>query len=101
MIRKMINMERSATEMADASNPIFNVPKFSYGLSVCFDQETLDKLDLDTSDVEVGDLLHLQCLAEVTSVSKNDTGDGEKCRIELVLTRIGLEDESTEYSDED
>lgn len=101
MLRKMISMERTAPEMAEASSPMFNTPKYSYGLSICFGQEELDKLNLDTSDVEVGDLLHMQCFAEVTSISKNDTGDGEKCRIELTLTRIGLENENTELADEE
>jgi hypothetical protein len=101
MLRKMISMERTAPEMAEVANPTFNAPKYPWGLSVRFDQEILDKLNLDTSDVEVGDMLHMQCFAEVTSVSKNDTGDGEKCCIELVLTRIGLENENTEYADED
>lgn len=100
MIKKMVSMERTAPEMAEAANPSYNMPKYSYGLSICFDQEVLDKLNLDSSDVEPGDMLHMQCLAEVTSVSKNDTGDGEKCRVELVLTRIGIENENTELSDE-
>lgn len=101
MLRKMINMERSPAEVNEASSPIYSGSKYPYGLSICFDQETLDKLDLDTSDVAVGDMLHMQCFAEVTSVSKSDTGDGEKCRIELTLTRIGLENESTELDDEE
>jgi len=96
MLKKMVSMERTPVEMAEASNPTYNIPKYSYGLSLCFDQETLDKLDLDTSDVEVGDLLHLFAMAEVTSVSKNDTGNGEKCRVELTLTHVGLEDENNE-----
>ncbi len=97
MLKKMVSMERTASEVKDAASPIMNTPKYSYGLSLCFDQETLDKLDLDHGDVEVGDLLHLFAMAEVTSVSKNDTGSGEQCRIELQLTHIGLEDESSEY----
>ncbi len=101
MLRKIVSMERTAPEMAEAANPAYNVPKYSYGLSLCFDQETLDKLDLDSEDVEPGDLLHMVCMAEVTSVSKQDTGDGEKCRIELQLTHVGLENASTEYDDDE
>lgn len=101
MLRKMISTERTAPEMAEASSPTYNASKYPWGLSIRFDQETLDKLDLDSSDVEPGDMLHMQCLAEVTSVSKHDSGDGEKCCIELTLTRIGIENEATELSDED
>lgn len=96
MLRKLVSMERSPKEMADASNPSYNVPKYSYGLSLRFDDETLEKLNLDTSDVEVGDMLDLRAMAEVTSVSKHDSGDGEKCCVELTLTHVGLENESTE-----
>lgn len=97
MPRKLIDMARSATEQKDAAMPMTASPIYDYGLSLCFNQDTLDKLNLDTSDVEVGDMLDMRAFAKVTSVSKNDTGDGEKCRIELVLSHIGLENESTEY----
>ena len=99
MLKRMISMARSAQEINEASNPSpINMPRYPWGLSLRFDQETLDKLDLDTSDVEVGDLLHMVCMAEVTSVSKHDSGDGAKCCVELTVTHIGLaENESIEY----
>ncbi len=97
MVRKLIDMARSVEEQKDAAMPYSNTPLYDYGLSLCFNQETLDKLNLDTSDVEVGDLLDLRAMAKVTSVSKSDTGDGEKCRVELVLSMIGVENESTEF----
>ncbi len=101
MFKKMISMARTVEEMKDAATPQMNIPKYSYGLSLCFDQETLDKLDLDTSDVEVGDILHTVCFLEVTSVSKQDMGDGEKCRVEVQVTHMGVpENELTEYGDE-
>lgn len=100
MVRKLIDMARSVEEQKDAAIPYNNMPLYDYGLSLCFNQETLDKLNLDTSDVEVGDLLDLRAMAKVTSVSKNDTGDGEKCRVELVLSMIGVENESTELDGE-
>lgn len=97
MVRKMINMARSVEQMQEVASPTpLNVPCYSYGLSLCFDQETLDKLNLDNEDVEVGDMLHLFAMAEVTSVSKQDTGRGEQCRVELTLTHIGLENENQE-----
>lgn len=101
MLRKMVSLARTAPEMADAANPMMNISKYSYGLSLCFDHETLEKLDLDYEDVEPGDMLHAMCMFEVTSVSKNDTGNGEKCRIEVTITHMGIEDESSEYEDED
>jgi hypothetical protein len=100
MVRKLVDMAHSA-EAPEVGPSLASAPLYDYGLHLCFNQSTLDKLDLDTSDVEVGDMLDLRALCKVTSVSKNDTGDGEKCRVELVLSHIGIENESTEYGDED
>ena len=95
---RMTNMARSVEEIKDATSPAINTPRYSYGLTLRFDQETLDKLNLDTDDVEVGDMLHMISMAEVTSVSKNDYGNGMQCCVELQLTHIGVaENESTEY----
>lgn len=74
-------------------------PIYPYGLSLCLDDSTLEKLDLD-GDCEVGDYIHLFALAKVTSVSKNDTGDGERCRIELQITHMGIENEDEEDEEE-
>lgn len=96
MTRKLVDMARSAQEQKDSAIPMMmNEPLYDYGLHLCLNNESLEKLNLDT-DVEVGDLLDFRALAKVTSVSKNDTGDGEKCRVELTLTHIGVENESTE-----
>lgn len=96
---KLVDMARSVKEMENAAPPISmpNTPLYDYGLTLCFNHETLEKLELD-DDVEVGDMLDIRALAKVTSVSKNDTGDGEKCRVEMQLTHIGIpENESTEF----
>lgn len=101
MLRKLISMARSVEEIKDAASPLaMEASKYDWGLTLRFSQETLEKLNLDTDDVEVGDLLHMICMAEVTSVSKHDSGDGERCCVELQLTHIGIENESTEYMDE-
>lgn len=100
MATKLIDMARSLSEVQEAASPMAHAPLYDYGLSLCFNHETLQKLHLD-DNVEVGDMLDMRCMAKVTSVSKNDTGDGEKCRVELQLTHIGIpENESTEFDDD-
>lgn len=94
MTRKLIDMARTAPEIKEASMPMPYESTYDYGLHLCFSDETLEKLNLD-DDVEVGDMLDLRALAKVTSVSKLDTGDGQKTRVELTLTHIGVGD-STE-----
>lgn len=97
-IPKMIDLARTTKEMEEASGPMSmgSQSKYDYGLCLCFNQETLDKLSLETNDVEPGDFIHLFGMAEVTSVSKNDTGDGPRHRIELQLTHLGIEGEDEE-----
>lgn len=106
MVKKLIDMARDTGATPDSQIPFtvgappISEPQYDHGLHVAFNHDTLLKLDLDT-DVEVGDMLEMRCMAKVTSVSKHDTGDGEKCRVELVLSHIGLEDEEDEESEED
>lgn len=95
---KMTNMARSPSEIKEASSPILSTPIYAYGLRLSFDQETLDKLNLDTSDAEVGDMLHMGIMGEISSISKHDCGSGERCNIEFQITHIGVaENESKEY----
>lgn len=77
-------------------------PDYPYGLCLSFDQETLEKLNMDNDDVCVGDMIHLHAMAKVTSVSRNDNETlGPQCRIELQLTNIApMEDESDEDDEE-
>lgn len=66
-------------------------PLYPYGTSLCLTDDELDKLNLD-ANCEVGDRLFLGCIAEVTSVSKNATTDGERNRVELQITHMAVED---------
>lgn len=93
-IPAMVDMAMDAKEQAEMMNP--SPPKYPYGLSISLCDDELEKLNLDTDDVSVGDMLHMHCLAEVTSVSKRDDGDGPCCRIELQICYISAEDESEE-----
>lgn len=101
MLPKMVDMKKTATEMQKDSQPfaLGSQSEYPYGLNICLCDDELEKLGLDT-DCEVGDFLHLFALAKVTSVSVNDTGDGEKRRIELTLTHLGCEEEDEENEKE-
>lgn len=84
----------SSKEKAEMSTP--SLPRYPYGLSLSLCQDELEKLDIDKADIGVGDMLHLHCLAKVTSVSSNETEDGENCRVELQVTHIAAESEDEE-----
>ena len=104
MFPKMIDMALTPAEKLESAMPyaIGSTNNYPYGLCICLGNDQLEKLGLE-EECEVGDFIHLFALAKVTSVSKNDTGEGEKVRIELQITHMGLEseDEENEEGDEE
>ena len=101
MFRRMVDMRRTAEEKEEDREEMSvglsapSIPDVPYGLRLCLTHDELDKLGLD-ADCEVGDMIHLFAMAEVTSISKNDNGNGPECRVELSITHLGCEDEDTE-----
>lgn len=102
---KYVSMERTprekAEEAADMVMPaVMDIPNVPHGLCISLTEVELEKLELE-DDPEVGDLVHLFCMAKVTSVSKRDTGSGSECRVELSIISMAVEDESTEEGPDD
>jgi hypothetical protein len=75
-------------------------PDYPYGLSISLDETSLAKLGLD-ADCEVGDLIHLNTIGKVTSISKNSSDSGSRSNVSIQLMYIGLENESHESADEE
>ena len=99
-IPAMTDMKRTPIEQVEAAMP--QPSEYPYGLSICFDNETLEKLNLDGDDVEVGDFIHIHSLAKVTSVSCNESeATGKNRRIELCMCYISAEDEDEEDEEEE
>lgn len=73
---------------------------YPYGLCIRLTEKELKKLDLD-EDAQVGDFLHGAFMAKVTSITHHSHEDGERCEIEMQIVAMAIEDESTEYEDED
>lgn len=98
MLPKMVDMAKTMEEMQETAGipyPSSAAQLYPYGLSICLGHDELEKLGLE-ADCEPGDLIHMFAMAKVTSVSKNDTGEGPKCRVELQITHLGLEEEDEE-----
>ncbi len=82
-----------------ASVPMDSIsgPKYPWGLRISLDTDTLEKLGLEASDVQVGDIVHIFAFAEVVSISMSDNADGGKrsC-VDLQITQMASEDEDDE-----
>lgn len=72
-----------------------DMPLYPWGLQITLTQQELDKLDLD-GDCCPGDMIHMHCLAKVTSVSCNDTIMTSSKTIQLQITNIACESEDEE-----
>lgn len=70
-------------------------PTYPYGLCICLTTEELTKLNLD-DDVQVGNMVRLNCIAKVTSASERDTTEGVQKRVELQIIAIEAEGEEEE-----
>lgn len=98
MVDKLSHFVDMANDQDDKidDQPMMQQPEYPYGLCLSFSQAELDKLDLE-DDCSVGDLVHLACIAKVTSVSKREMMNGDPdCRIELQITSIACENDENE-----
>ena len=97
-----VDMASDQSDNESALGAGLSPPKYPYGLMISLNDETLQKLGLD-GECDVGDILHGHFLAEVTSVSKNKSQDGESnSRVELqIIMMTAMEDEDSENREVD
>jgi major coat protein len=100
---KLVSMAKTPEQINDEISPTpmsvkaRNVDTYPYGLCIHLETDQLEALGID-GECDVGDLIHLCAMAEVTSCSERKTEGGSECRIELQITHLGLlEHESEEY----
>lgn len=102
----MVDMAKTPEEVKkDAPVALADVPPkgplYPWGLCLRLDQDTLAKLKLDGEMPTVGEMIHLCAMAKVTSVSENETEDGNggksvnRC-VELQITHLATENEDQE-----
>lgn len=102
---EFVSMKKSKEELAEqhtamiAPAPDYPQDIYPYGLCISLCEEELEKLSL-SSDVDAGDIIHLQAIGKVTSVNKRDTDQGQKVRVEIQLTDIALESGHDEAEEE-
>lgn len=104
MTRKFADMAKDQEELEEEAfpNAIKNQNKYPYGLCISLCEDEIEKLGLDNEEIQVGDLLHLHALAQVTSYSCSQQADGDPHeRIELQITHLCFESEDEENEEEE
>lgn len=92
---KMESMELSDDDKLDMmkSLPEILEPEYPFGLRICLCKAEMDKLDLDPSDCNIGDIIDMRAFGVVTAVAKE--------RVEIQIQQLGVENETTEDGDDD
>lgn len=82
---------------AEPSSIATDWPAYPWGLNLNLDDDALEKLEIDASDLKVGAKMTLVALVEVSSISINDRmgSDGESQSVGLQITDLCLEDGAT------
>lgn len=96
-------LKKDSAGYASAVGQEPEMPIYPWGTSLCLSNDVIEKLEAHSEDdfAEVGDLVHIHALGEVTSVSQNATTDGTKHRIEIQLTHMAIESEDLENDESD
>lgn len=98
----MHDMELDDEDKLDAMMPIAmsKKPDYPFGLRISLSEKELEKLGVDPAEAYVGGTVHLFAMAEITSVSKTEDGNGDCCRVEMQIQKLGVEseDEENEHS---
>lgn len=107
-LKPMVDMSISPKEEAEKMSTMIgapvampNQPRYPYGLSISLEKDSLEKLDVDTSDWKVGDVFHLHALAKLTRISQNENEHGEDCSVGLQITHLAGESEDEENQEYD
>ncbi len=95
MLPGYVDMSLEPKDNKDDAMCAAEQPRYPWGLGLSLGDEQLQKLGLST-DCEVGDMLQLDCLVKVTSVSRNETTTGVNSNLSLQIVGIAAEDDEPE-----
>lgn len=97
----LVDMAKSETS-PEATPLMPEENKYPYGLRLNLDQDDLEKLNVDHSDWEIGDVFPLDILVKIVSKSsdESETG-GQRCSVSLQITHIGAEEHESEDGEEE
>jgi phage gp45-like len=92
---KLTSMKRTPAELkaekARYSNPIAtDAPSYDYGLRIRLGKESLAKLGLKPSELNVGDTVTVTAQCEVCEISQNDTRTHKSGNVELQIEKMAV-----------
>ena len=97
---KLVNLARSKAEVKEQNTLCkSDAPSFSYGTSIRFDKDDLEKMGLKLGDLKPGTVFSIEATAEVVSVSQNKSSNYDSASLELQITEIGLEEQEDDIGD--
>lgn len=93
---KLVSLELDDEDKIDFCAPIAcDRPDFPYGTRISLSEKELKKLGLPVPGI--GDMLDARVMGTVTSVSSEKVDGGEdRCRVEIQIERMAVENEATE-----
>lgn len=91
---KMVPLKFTKSEMKLRSSlspvSVEDRPKYPWGTELHLDNKGIEKLKLDPSDFEAGDVVEFQARAIVTSVSKRETTEGSDKSMSFQITHLAI-----------
>lgn len=99
----MVSLELDDEDQLDAvmPMPMADRPRWPFGTRMSLTDKEMGKMKLDPSEAFVGGLIHLHAMARITSVSQNDTPDGQCFRMEIQCESMCIESEDEENEEEE
>lgn len=73
-----------------ATPPVEDMPKYPWGLELCFDKTVLAKLGLQASDFKMGQEIPVQAVLRVRSLRQEENVSGEDSSVGLTMISVDL-----------
>lgn len=92
---KLTDMKMTKAEKKENSPMVaseYSGPDFPYGLKLCLDSSSLEKLGFDALP-KVGAKMSVSAVGVVVEVGQHESKNHESRRVEIQIQRLGIEDE--------
>jgi len=102
-----LTKEEMAEKQEAMTTPLAaELPKYPHGLSVTLDEKILEKLNVDSSEWQVGHKFPVDVIWEITGINKHESQENSSVRVDMQIIAIKPEEyeeeqeEAEEYDEE-